>query len=42
MMGFGIESSPQSLDFPLLAVNGIAGRKETGNLNTTVIKAKLE
>jgi hypothetical protein len=36
-----MESSTQSLDFPLRAVNGIAEREERRHLHTTV-KAKLE
>jgi hypothetical protein len=36
-----MESSTQSLDFPLRAVNSIAEREERRHLHTTV-KAKLE
>jgi hypothetical protein len=35
------KSSTQSLDFPLTAINNIAGREMRENLRTTV-KAKLE
>jgi hypothetical protein len=39
--GSSTESSTHSLDFPLMTVNGIAGREERRNLHTTV-KVKLE
>jgi hypothetical protein len=31
-----MESNSQSLDFPLMAINGITGREERENLDTTV------
>jgi hypothetical protein len=40
-IGSSTKSSTQSLDFPLIVVNGIAGREERGNLHTT-IKENLE
>jgi hypothetical protein len=39
--GFSMESSTQSLDFPLMAVNGITGRGSGRNLHTRVIKQSL-
>jgi hypothetical protein len=36
-----MESSTQSLDFPLMVVNGITGREGRRNLHTTVIKQSL-
>jgi hypothetical protein len=39
--GSSTESSTQSLDFPLTAINSIARRERERNLHTTV-KAKLE
>jgi hypothetical protein len=36
-----MESNSQSLDFPLMAINGITGREERENLHTTV-KANLK
>jgi hypothetical protein len=35
------KSSTQSLDFPLMAMNGIGEREERRNLHTTVIKQNL-
>jgi hypothetical protein len=35
-MGFCTESSTQSLDFPLMAINGITGREGRRNMHTRV------
>jgi hypothetical protein len=40
-MGSSVESSTQSLDFPLMVINGIAGREERRNM-LTIVKAKLK
>jgi hypothetical protein len=40
-MGSNTESSTQSLYFPLIVINGIAGRDERRDLHTAV-KAKLD
>jgi hypothetical protein len=45
MTGSSMDSSTQSLDFPLTAVNGIAGRereREGERDLHTIVKAKLE
>jgi hypothetical protein len=41
MTGSSMESSTQSLDFPLMTVNGIAEREEGRDLHTT-LQAKFE
>jgi hypothetical protein len=41
MTGSSMESSTQSLDFPLMIVNGIAKREEGRDLHTT-LQAKFE
>jgi hypothetical protein len=40
-MGSSTESSTESLDFPLMVINGITGRERRRNLHT-IVKAKLE